>query len=340
MENNNVLIIGPNYFNYLKAASSAFERCGYSVTIDAYDTPIHPYTTLMKWCYKITPNRNGLQNKSRQRYNTHIKEIFDSIKPKYVFVMNGEILFTETLDYFRGCAKVAVWLYDNLDRLPDSKNHIDHVDVMCCFEQEDVDFYKNQGKKVFFLPQGCDTETYHPLEVEKDIDISFVGNIYYSKKRRKTLNAVIDHFPNKKIVIYGIQQPWFKSLWKWATREHRSIYKNCMISSDEVNMLYNRSKVVLNIHQELQKQGANPRTFEIIGSGAYQICDANPYIETLFKDGEIGVYRNFEELFTLINEGLKSNKSESIAKARECVLANHSFNQRIKKVIEWLDIKK
>jgi hypothetical protein len=43
---NRVLVIGPNYFNYLKASASAFERCGYTVVTDAYDTPVHPYTTI------------------------------------------------------------------------------------------------------------------------------------------------------------------------------------------------------------------------------------------------------------------------------------------------------
>lgn len=332
---NRVLVIGPNYFNYLKASASAFERCGYTVVTDAYDTPVHPYTTIMKWRYKFC-NREKLQRQSIENYNRHLTELFNKVQPEIVFIMNGEIILPSTLDYFRRSSKVAVWLYDSLDKLPGSKNHIDHVDAMCCFEQEDVSYYTKQGKFAYFLPQACDTDTYHPLNVDKDIDISFVGHIFYSPKRKETLNAVIEEFPNCKIVVYGLYQPWFKGFWKWLTRKHKDVYKNCMISADRVNELYNSSKVVLNIHQESQKQGANPRTFEIIGSGAYQVCDANPYIEELFTDGEIGVYHNFDELFSLIRKGLTTNKSDTITKAREYVLANHSFDRRIEKVLEWL----
>jgi spore maturation protein CgeB len=39
----------------------------------------------------------------------------------------------------------------------------------------------------------------------------------------------------------------------------------------------------LNIHHEQSQNGANPKVFEICGSGSYQICDANPYIESFFQ---------------------------------------------------------
>lgn len=331
-----VLVTGPDYFNYLKASASAFERCGYSVVVDAYDTPIHPYTTVMKWRYKLCREKKRLQDKSINNYNRHLTELFNKVQPEIVFIMNGEIILPSTLDYFRKSSKVAVWLYDSLDKLPGSKEHIDHVDAMCCFEQEDVKYFTGQGKSAYFLPQACDTDTYHPINTDKEIDISFAGHIFYSQKRKDTLNAVIEHFPDCKIEVYGLYMPWYKGVWKWLNREHKKVYKNCMIPADKVNELYNRSKVVLNIHQESQKQGANPRTFEIIGSGAYQVCDANPYIEELFTNGEIGVYHNFEELFSLIDEGLKTDKTATIAEARRYVLENHSFERRIEKVLEWL----
>jgi hypothetical protein len=192
-----VLIIGPNYFNYLQASEYAFSKLGYNVVTDCYDTPIHPYTSFMKLRYKVSKDKDGLYRKSVNSYNTHIINLFNSTKPSIVFIMNGEILNSETLKYMRRDAKVVVWLYDNLEKLPGSKNHIDYVDKLCCFEQRDVDYYREQGKVAYFLPQACDTATYHPLDIEKDIDISFVGQIYYSPKRRDTINAIVDKFPIK-----------------------------------------------------------------------------------------------------------------------------------------------
>ena len=145
-----VLIIGPNYFNYLQASEYAFSKLGYNVVTDGYDTPIHPYTSFMKLRYKVSRDKDGLYRKSVNLYNSHIINVFNNTKPSIVFIMNGEILNSETLEYMRRDAKVVVWLYDNLEKLPGSKNHIDYVDKLCCFEQRDVDYYREQGKVAYF----------------------------------------------------------------------------------------------------------------------------------------------------------------------------------------------
>jgi len=334
-----VLIIGPNYFNFPQAASASFEREGWSSVIDLYDTPVHPYTTLMKWRYKLSHHKERIRNRSRQQYNTHILDVFLKTSPALVFIMNGEILSDETLDIMRRSAKVVVWLFDNRDRLPDALSHVDHADKLFCYEQDDVDWYARQGKKAWFLPQACDTETYHPLDVSKDIDILFIGNLYTSPKRMKTMQGVVEHFSSDYIIkVYGRYKPWFKGFFTWLTREHREIYMNKMIAPDRVNELYNRAKVVLNIHQELQKDGANPRTFEIPASGAWQICDYNPYIEKLFNPGEIGIYHNLDELYDLIEKGLKQDMSANAQRARINVLEHHTFDVRIKYILNLLNL--
>lgn len=336
LSNKTVLIIGPNYFNYLSASSKAFERQGWNTVVESYDNPIHPYTTFMKWRWKFAVHRDKLQSKSRSDYNRYILERFESIKPNMVFIMNGDILETCTLDIFRKKAKVGLWLFDTCARLPLSVGHIDHVDALFCYEKSDVDRYCQQGKKAWFLPQACDINTYFPMNLEKDIDILFVGNLYSSPKRMKTMQSVVSHFSGRTIKVYGLYKPWFKSPLRCIFREHREIYSNVCVPPDRVNELYNRSRIVLNIHNEQQISGANPRTFEIIGSGSWQVCDANPYIEHLFPKGEIGLYHNIDELFSLIECGLSHDMKLNVAKAMEKMMANHTFDVRIKKVIDIL----
>lgn len=335
-----VLVIGPNYFNFTHAAQVSFKRAGWNTVVEMYDSPVHPYTVLMKWRYKLSLHKDRIRQHSRELYNAHILDVFKVAKPDIVFIMNGDILFDSTLDQMRKSAKIIVWLFDNRDRIPDSLSHIDHADLFFCYEQEDVDWFAHQGKKAYFLPQACDTGTYHPVQCSKDIDILFIGNLYTSPKRMKTMQAVVDKFSDKyHIEVYGRYKPWYKGFFTWLTREHREIYKNNMVSPDKVNQLYNRSRVVLNIHQELQKDGANPRTFEIPGSGAWQICDYNPYIETLFNPGEIGIYHDTGELFDLIEKGVNQDMSSYAAKAMNTVLERHTFDVRIRTILEMLNIK-
>jgi spore maturation protein CgeB len=125
-------------------------------------------------------------------------------------------------------------------------------------------------------------------------------------------------------------------LWLWLTRERRDIYKNCNTTSEQLNLDYNKSRVVLNVHHEQQKNGANPKVFEIAATRAYQICDVNPYIEELFPNGEIGIYHNEEELFELIDYALSHDMSEQAESARQIVVNNHTFVNRIQQMLNIL----
>lgn len=333
---NAVLIIGPNYFNFLSATKGAFERMGWNVAVEGYDNPIHPYTPVMKWRWKLSRHRDRLQRQSREEYNRYILARFRELQPDLVFVMNGDILFSSTLDVFRTAAKVALWLFDTRSKLPTSVGHIDHVDALYCYEQDDVEAYAAEGKRAYFLPQACDTDTYHPLALARDIDILFVGNLYTSPRRMQLMQQVVTHYPDRKIEVWGLYKPWYKGIVRWLFREHRHIYKNRTVPPAEVNRLYNRSRVVLNIHQEQQKNGANPRTFEILGSGAWQVCDANPCIEQLFPNGEIGVFHTTDELFACIDEALTHDKTAAAQRGRQVIATNHSFDVRMQRVVAQL----
>ena len=330
-----VFIIGPNYYNFLPAVESAYRELGWETVVSGYDTPVHPYSGLAKLRYKLSRDRDGLIARSREAYQNEVLTVFEQNRPDLVFIMNGDFLEAATLDCIRHSAKVALWLFDSRTKLPASVGHADHVDALFCFEQDDVAWFLSQGKQAFFLPQACDTSRYHPIAgSEKDIDILFVGTLFYSPKRKAVMNAVIAHFPERRIEVYGWYQPWFKGLKAWLKRPHKQIYKNVNVPSEKANELYNRAHIVLNIHQEHQKNGANPRVFEICGAGAYQICDWNPYIASLFPEGIIGLYHDREELLALIETGLIEDVSKKAALACSYVRSNHSFVNRMSFVVD------
>ena len=333
----NVLIIGPDYFNFLPALERAFSDLGWGARVLGYTGPVHPYRLVNKVKYKLARNKEKVVEKSRVAFQSAAIQSFNEYEPELVFVLNGDYLEVSTLDLFRKSAKVALWFFDSRTKLPFSIGHADHVDALFCFERDDVDWFQSQGKQAFFLPQACDTSQYFPIQgVAKDIDILFVGNLFYSPKRKAVMNAVIDCFPDRKIEVYGWYQPWFKGLKAYLRRPHKRIYKNVNVSSETANLLYNRARVVLNIHQEHQKNGANPRVFEICGSGAYQICDWNPYVASLLPEGSIGLYRNNEELFSLIKDALTLDTLDKALSAHKVVAQNHTFKNRMQFVLETL----
>lgn len=336
-----VLIISSPFFDYQISVGKAFKALGYDVRIEIYDDPIHPFKGLLKWKHKFARDKEKLRSQSREKYDAYIKQVYDDYQPDIVFSYNGTILLDERLDYFRQKSKVLLWMYDSVQRSDRTRceKHIDHADAVFCFEERDVDYYAKQGKTAYFLPLACDTDVYYSIENQnKDIDILFVATLYTSKKRMQLIQSVVNHFPDKNIVIYGWYKPFVKNPIKWLFREKRNVFKNVNIPPAKVNELFSRTKIALNIHHEQTFHGANQRVFEASGSGAYQVCDANPYIESLFPNGEVGLYHNEEEMIEQIRWALDSanvQERERRAKAaQEIILKGNTFLSRVKQMLE------
>jgi hypothetical protein len=173
-----ILIIGPNYFNFNQSIKHAFQTLSWEVHLEAYDEPIHPFSGCLKWQHKFSFNREKLREKHVKKYQNYIISQFRKCNPDLVLVLNGTILKPETLTLFRQTSKVVLWMYDSVFRFPKCINHIYFVDYAFFYEQRDVDYYQNLGKKAYFLPQAADVNLYYPMKCKKTIDILFVGVLY------------------------------------------------------------------------------------------------------------------------------------------------------------------
>jgi spore maturation protein CgeB len=335
---NRVLIISSPFFGYQESVGRAFAEMGYETKIETYDEPIHPFKGFFKWRHKFAIDKEKLKAESRKKYDIYIRNVYNQYQPNIVFIYNGTLLLDDTLDFFRLKSKVVIWMYDSVLRADRAccKNHIDHADAVFCFEQKDVEYYKSIHKQAYFLPLACDPFTYYSTNqnTEKDIDILFVGYIYGNEKRIRLLKLLVGHYPNLNIKIYGVYKPYYKNPIKWLFREKRNTYKNINIPPERVNELFGRCKIALNIHHSQTVNGANQRVFETSGAGVYQICDYNPFIKSLFPNGEIGLYNNEQELIRCIEDALQNDKSDNAKKAQHIVLSKHTFLNRIKEILD------
>lgn len=334
-----ILLIGPNFHDFNQYVADAFCQLEWAVTILAYDTPIHPYSQFNKIRYKLYRHKELLQVGSRESFSIQAQVIFDKVSPQIVFLLNGEMLTTEVMHYFSKSSKVVVWFYDSITRLPYCWNIVPLCHSVFCYEKDDIRLIKERlNIDAGFLPQAVDSSVYCKIpQMKKEWDIVFAADMWKSPKRMRLIQSVVAHFPDKKIRVWGIYKPWYKGLWNSVTREHRDIYTNSNASSHQLNLDYNKARVVLNIHNEQQTIGANPKLYEISASGSYQICDTNPYIESIFRDGEIGLYDNEESLLELIKWALdptnEVSRETSAQRAREIVLAEHTYVQRVQHLL-------
>lgn len=351
------LIIGPKFHYFNQSVERAFHALGYETRILAYDNPVHPYTLENKIRYKFASDKLRLKRESRALFHLEAELAFEEFEPDVVFLMNGDMLLSDTILHWRGKleddpspvekpAKVALWFFDSMTHIPLCEECIPAVDAVFCYEQTDIPIIKERfGIHAHFLPQAVDTEIYYPMDCQKEYDIVFAGDIFHSQRRRQVIQAVVAHYPDLRIKVWGEYKPWYKNPLKWLTRERKDVYQNCNASGQQLNEDYNRARVVLNIHHEQQKDGANPKVYEIAATGAYQVCDANPYIRSLFPENEIGLYEidssagemhQYDKLFAVIDEALAHDLSPSAKKAYEKVVSQHTFIQRIKQCLETL----
>lgn len=336
---NRLLLIGPNFHYFLSSIARAFRTLGWEVKVCAYDNPVHPYNRLNKVLYKLSPDKQALRQRSREQYRPFIEKTFRDFRPAVTFMVNGDNLLPQTVKTFAQSSRVGIWLFDSITRMPECLPCLPFARRVFCYEQEDIPQLKRQYNiDALFLPQAVDETLYYPLNTfaDKTWDIVFAGDIFHSTKRREIIQKVVSRYADRRIRVWGIYKPWFKNPWLWLTRERKDIYTNCNATADTLNRDYNRARIVLNIHHEQQRNGANPKVYEIAAAGAYQICDANPYIEQLFPAAEVGLYRNEQELFALIDQALTRDMSPNAQVAHQIVSAQHTFTCRMQQMLDNL----
>lgn len=337
MNKNRVLLIGPNFHYFLQSMQNAFCKLGWDVCTCPYDNPIHPYNPINKLKYKLSKDKLALKELSRINYRPYIESTFDTINPQLVLIINGDNLSPQTVAYFASKSKVGIWLFDSITRIADTLLNLPYAHAVFCYEKKDIPLIKDQyGIDAHFIPQAVDEDMYYPLKTNKKWDIVFAGDIFHSEKRKQIIPEIVKKYAKKAICIWGLYKPYYKGFWAWLTRERRDVYRNRNTNVKQLNLDYNQASIVLNVHHEQQRDGANPKVFEIAATGSYQICDANPFIEQLFPNGEIGLYHNSQELYELMDYALIHDMAEQAEKARQIVIKKHTFTHRVMQMLEIL----
>lgn len=272
-------------------------------------------------------------------FNRHVLALYESFHPDLVFVVRGSKLRAQTLDAMSSSVKV-IWLHDSAKRsdiTPEQMSCYDHIYV---FEAGDVAWLEEtHGLKARFLPMAFDPVVYHPLEnVKKDIDLFFVGKYY--PERREILERLANDFPDRRLCFHGryvryrepatwVQYAGYKLAGKGQT------FINSSLNPAEINRMYARSKICLNMHHAQSSHGCNPRVYEIMGAGAFQLVDDLPYIRETLGNVLAG-YASYEQLRNQIASFLDDDGArEAAAKsARDLAMAQHTFSHRVGEVLD------
>jgi len=207
--------------------------------------------------------------------------------------------------------------------------------------QDAGDLNKYPSKSSVHLPLGYDEDIFFPVEVEKDIDICLVGNFYpILYQNRLDLIRKLGSDPRfTKLKISVIGSAGNMELNESLKKELPSVdFLGKMVYKD-INIVLNRSKVVVNLHQNDGIEPVNPWLFMIAGTRTCQVTDNRVYLKKYFNDGTEIIMSSVTEIPEILLEVLRDELKRSQIAERSYIRAktDHSSGSRARTIGELVN---
>ena len=296
----------------------------------------------------------------KKKYNEELLEIVRREKPSLLFAF----MYTDELDPAilkeikeRTNTKSIAWFADDYWRFWNYSRHwASYFSWVVTTYSRAVDWYKNAGFDNVLLSQwACNEAEYKPIDMVKDIDVSFVGQ--YKSGRGKVIDALRRAGIN--VQCFGLGWP------------------NGKVSHEEMLKIFGRSKICLNLAD--RKSLLDPsvivrlffrksinrivpdfhfvdnlraylhfpiihthaRPFELAGCRVFVISGWSEHIGKYYKeDKEIVFYRTFPELVEKVRYYLPRGEERSlIARAAyDRTLDEHTYEHRFRDIFKAVGV--
>jgi len=216
-------------------------------------------------------------------------------------------------------------------------------------EQDDPSmegFTETTGYPFHTILLAANTKKYfYEYDPKYQSDISFVGSLLPTK-----VEFVKKHvFPLMRkydVKIYG--SDWtlgdrvlgkVQKVGQYFNIEPLKHVRKIKLPLDDERKVYSSSTISLNIHEDHQRKFGsdfNERTFKIIASGGFEICDNVRVIRKYFNENELVIAENTDDWFEKIDYYIRNPEERiSIIEAgKEKVLREHTYHNRARQVIQ------
>lgn len=327
-----IVVLGDKCFHYTTSVAKAFERLGHNVKLiyvkqfNREDLTFREYVK-----YKLNKKKfvEKYYNEQKDDYwnnifDSHV-DLFININANYYF----EIVDAKHIEELRKRGvRIITWYMDSIRRCEHISQNIEYYDRVFVFEPADIFYLKKSYKtvKIKYLPIGVAKEIFGLKEhFEKKYDISFVGS--KTKNRLEILETIASYCiqERKAMIVYGkyyedkgclLRRFFSKLKFKYQYPCLFKFITNKTLNGKSISELYNKSRISLNIHINIHK-GINPRTFEILAGGNFELCDyrKNSNRLGLIDNYNIVFYKNNSDCIKKIDYYLRdTEKREEISK--------------------------
>lgn len=341
-----------NKHHYSNLAVQAFKDLGHEVfEFDSEDYP-SPHLKIDKiirrspvfLLTKKKPEIFDFREKYRNFINKQWLKTLKDFNPDLVLTFNSGWLSYEAVKAARENLRVSnmvCWVVDNpaVSAAEELPNFLPYYDTVFSTDPGWIHFIKFFNKNAFYLPLATSDICYKPLNLERDLDFSFVGS-FYEKDPAGFLRAfVISNLPaDYKAEIYGPGIDYFKNIYHGLKNFN---CRNKSIGVDDVNKLWNRSKLTAVIYHPQVIEGTSPRIFDAALAKTPQIIQYTSTANELFPGVNLPIFNSVSEFLIQVDYYLNHPKERGeLAEAMfEIAKKNHLFIYRIERMLELLSLK-
>jgi len=197
-----------------------------------------------------------------------------------------------------------------------------YFDICWTSTEDALEKYCVEGGLPIYLPEGANPKVHKPYDLDKTIDVSFVGQCYGNRPE------IV-----QKLRTNGIQVEAYGYGWPDGP-----------LSTQEMVKVYSRSQINLGFGGVAGHKDTfclKGRDFEIPMSGGLYLTEYHPELEKVFElEKEIVTYSGFDDLVAKINYLLSNpEKADTIRKNGFQRCRNeHSWEKRFEKIFDLIGL--
>jgi len=272
------------------------------------------YLTLKEFCKEIICfNRRDLYFKyGKEEMNRMLLETIKKEKPDYIFTwLTWDEFCIETLLEIRKISpktKTVVFFGDETAAFEHFSRYYALLFDYCFVSfKAFVKKYKQEGINTVFSTALTNTNAFHPLQIKKEFDVTFIGSLKDDASGRyKLIKYLKDN--GIRLRVYGFG--WEKC------KELKDIYFGPLETEDMIKII-NQSKINLCLSKDsFGKPEMKAKVFEVASCKSFVLCEYAPDYPEYFKENELVMFKNKEEMLNKVKYFLKNKeKREKIALA-------------------------
>lgn len=288
-----------------------------------------------------------INSKLESKYNERIIKAVHEFKPDIFLSLNGRF-FPETLKKIKdlGIATIC-WLADypfdstRFKYFPYTLQYFDYLFLGEMSWEQNIRNIAPNTKIIHMVGAFC-PQQFKPISVDQqdvnkyNSNLAFAGASYGIKAEGAYRAGLLAQISDFGLKIWG-DNGWKKYIANYYPQLKYS-YAGARLCFDELNKLYQITKININLPNPQCITTFQERVFEISGAKGFQIVDYRKDIDKFFAEDEIVIFKNINDLREKIDYFLKypEKREKYIENSYNKVIEKHTYEVRLKEMFEYI----